>query len=218
MLFNYLFANFYEEADFLRLAGVDAGSLQDMIDNRIMPQASYVLEGHSRVVSFVSDHNDAGTYRFHLKGHLEWLTTLRRLGLDSEALTRSYFKQAFETAAGSFFSGALGREFRRLMPDLPKAFDDALFEATWGHFLNGVYGVCTRDGQPASIFLKQAGVMFIEQVVAQGAAEDLSAGELDLLRRAVRFLDDVESDFAPHEVAQSSRQRCVIDVQKRFLG
>ena len=27
-----------------------------------------------------------------------------------------------------------------------------------------------------------------------------------------------ERDFAPHEVAQASRQRCIIDVRARFLS
>lgn len=38
------------------------------------------------------------------------------------------------------------------------------------------------------------------------------------LERAVAFLDKVESDFAPHEASQTSRQRCIVDVNARFLS
>jgi hypothetical protein len=101
-------------------------------------------------------------------------------------------------------------------PDIAGQFDEDHANATWGHFLNGVYGVCTRDGRPESVFLKQAGAMFIEQMIAHGP-DKLSRSQTDLLSRSVDLLDGVESDFAPHEAPKASRQRRIVDVRGRFF-
>ena len=64
---------------------------------------------------------------------------------------------------------------------------------------------------------KQALVMFIDHVVANGPTQS-SQVQLQRLERAVAALDEVESDFAPQEVSQTSRQRCIIDVKTNILG
>ena len=217
MLLNYLFANFQEERDFASAANLSAEALGDLIEARLMPSASYVVDGEARSLSFVSRYRDDAVYRFHLKGHLEWIEALSRLSLGSEARARDYFEHRYHLAKATFLSGDLGRDLAALLPEVPEGFDSRRAEATWDRFLKGVYGVCTRDGRPETIFLKQAGVDFIERLTASGPA-DLTGEELRLLARAVDFLDRVESDFAPHEVAQASRQRCIIDVRARFLS
>ncbi|NIA68746.1 hypothetical protein HBA54_09100 [Pelagibius litoralis] len=216
MLLNYLFANFHEEQDFIRLAGISANDLENLIKKRIMPSAPYIFGSNARSVSFVSDVKEDRTYRFHLKGHLNWIKAIDRLNLDCEQRAREFFDARYAIAKKLFFSGQLGAELAACVPEVPSLFDAAQLEETWNHFLNGVYGVCTRDGQPETIFLKQSGVMFIERMT-QAGPKALSPTQLNTLTRAVAFLDGVESDFAPHEVAQASRQRCIVDVRARFL-
>jgi hypothetical protein len=217
MLLNYLYANFYEEADFLRVAKLTRSTLAELLHSRTMPDASYVLGCNTQAVSFVGNYDDRQIYRFHLKGHLNWLNALMRLTLDSEERARSYFEQEYSNSKALFFAGQLGQDFLRLAPDLRELFDEAKSDATWQNFLAGVYGVCTRDGQPGTIFLKQVGVAFIERLTQASGPADLSAEQQSVIRQAVTFLERVESDFAPHEVAQTSRQRCIIDVTERFL-
>lgn len=112
----------------------------------------------------------------------------------------------------AFFASALGQSLSAAEPDVPPRFDAAHRAASWDHFLNGIYGVCTTDGQPETIFLKQAGVMFIDAMLLSGGSR-LSPRHRDLLRRAVAFLDPVLSAFAPHELRRSSRQRCILDAE-----
>ncbi len=217
MLLNYLYSNFLEEASFAPSCGVSVQTLTAMINARVFPTASYVYHSSGRSVSFVSDFDDDGTYRFHLKGQQKWFETIQRFGLDTEDRAHSHFFQRYDAAEQTFLSGGLGQQLASFAPDIPKKFDGEHAIATWNHFLGGVYGVCTRDGQPETVFLKQAGVMFIEKMIAKGPGS-LSAAETALLERAVALLDDVESDFAAHEVAQSSRQRCIVDVRSNFLS
>ena len=217
MLLTYLFKHYLEEADFLKAAGLSAEELAERLRARSFPAASYRIESETRAESYLGPQAERGAYRFHLKGHLDWLAALRRLELDSEARARSYFEQAYGTARWHFFSGPLGRDMLELVPGLAAPFDAAKAEETWREFLAGVYGLCTRDGQPGSIFLKQAGVLFIERLTAAAEPAELSAAQRAVLARAVALLDGVLSDFAPQEVARSSRQRCILDVTARYL-
>lgn len=216
MLLNYLYNNFLEEAAFAQACGVSSTVIASLQEAGVIPKASYVYESRAHATSFVSDFQDEHTYRFYLNGHVAWFEAVRRLGLDSEERARAYFIQRYTGARYVFLSSELGQELAAQAPQIPETFDDDLIGTTWGHFLNGVYGVCTRDGQPETIFLKQAGVRFIEYLTKDGPAA-LSASQLELLKRIIVFLDDVESNFAPHEVKKSSRQRCIIDVKAAFF-
>jgi len=217
VILNYLYTNFLEHGDFARTVDVTPADLDAAIQSRIFPAPSYVYQSAGRSVSFVSDAPDDTSYRFHLRGHSQWFQSLMRLGLDTEARARGHFFTRYDQAKESFLTSRLGAALTDLAPDVPARFDADHADATWGHFLGGVYGVCTRDGQPETVFLKQACVVFIDHMIAGGPGK-MSVDEHRLLHEAVDFLDRVASDFAPNEVAQSSRQRCIIDVRTQFLN
>lgn len=212
MLLTYLYENFLETREFAAQAHLSTDQLHDLTQRGLCPDASYRLKGSGQVTSFIGAHTDTDTYHFHLKGHLAWVSTIGHLGIDTEGNAHAHFFARYDQAKTSFLTSALGRDLIRLCPDIPARFDTDYAAATWGNFKQGVYGLCTRDGQPESIFVKQACVLFIEQIIADMHPENAS-----ILARAVAHLERVESDFAPHEVAQSSRQRCIIDVKTRYL-
>ncbi|SDQ86752.1 DUF6058 family natural product biosynthesis protein [Pseudovibrio sp. Tun.PSC04-5.I4] len=217
MLLNYLYSNFYEEQAFLDVLGLSTNDWQTLLDQRVVPSASYLFTNSSLCVSFIKEFQERELYRFHLKTHQRWVEDVHRFDLTNEQRAKDYFCGRFETAKSIFFSGRLGAELNALYPEIAQQMDTAQLDAAWGHFLNGTYGICTRDGQPETIFLKQAGVRFIERMT-QCSPEHMSAEQRSLLARVVDLLDTVESEFAPHEVASSSRQRCIIDVRERYLN
>lgn len=216
MLLNYLYSNFLEENSFAHACGISRKTLASLIDARIIPAPSYIYEGNNQATSFVSNFIDSDTYRFHLKGNLAWVNTTLRLGLDTEDRARDHFFHRYDQAKQTFLSSQLGQQLVAFAPEIPARFDASHAASTWGYFLEGVYGVCTRDGQPETVFLKQAGVMFIEQMSADGPGS-LSPSQIELLECTVSLLDSIESDFAPHEVAHTSRQRCITDIRANFL-
>lgn len=216
MLLNYLYKNFLEEGQFADAVGTTRDEIVSLIESRVFPSPSYVYASKGRSTSFVSDHLDDRVYRFHLRGHIAWYRDVTQLGLKSEAGVCAHFFNRYDEARRSFLTSDLGEALKAEAPDVAGRFDADHAKTTWGHFLNGVYGVCTRDGRPESVFLKQAGVFFIEDMIADGP-DRLSTSQTDLLRRAVEFLDGVESDFAPHEAPTASRQRCIVDVRARFF-
>jgi hypothetical protein len=216
MLLNYFYSNFLEEGAFAEACDTSRQELTALIDARVFPAASYQYTSSGQSVSFVSDFADRATYRFHLTGHTVWFEAVRRLGLDHEDRARRHFDNRYNNAKETFLTSNLGRQLTKVSNDVPAHFNGDHADMTWNNFLNGVYGVCTRDGQPESIFLKQACVMFIDRLNVGGPGS-LSATKLKLLQHTVMFLDTVESDFAPHEAPQTSRQRCIVDVNAQFF-
>ena len=216
MLLNYLYTNFFEESQFVDVVGTTTDGLASLVAARVFPSSSYVYDSKGWSSSFVAEFLDEQAYRFHLREHTDWYREITQLGLDTEPRARSFFFSRYDQAKTTFLSSSLGLALQEQAPEVAEQFDQDHANSTWDHFLNGVYGVCTRDGRPESVFLKQAGVMFIEKMISAGP-EKLSLSQTALLRRAVDFLDGIESDFAPHEAPKASRQSCIVDVKARFL-
>ncbi|MBM7066769.1 DUF6058 family natural product biosynthesis protein [Actibacterium sp. 188UL27-1] len=216
MLLNYLFSHFLDEPAMAQRCDLTPDRMAELIENRTVPKASYIYQGAGQSLSFVSDIKDTYGYRFHLKDHAYWFQSVRQFDLHTEDRAREYFERRYDTAKRLFLSGSLGCQLVARAPHIPEQFDTEHVAATWSHFLNGVYGVCTKDGQPETIFLKQAGVMFIEDLILDGPGS-LSSSQTALLGDVVAMLDSVEADFAPHERPHVSRQRCVTDVRAAFL-
>jgi len=217
MLLNYLYTNFMEETEFAQAINTPKQQLRNLITTRVFPAPSYVYNSNGQSISFIGTFTDTGTYRFHLQGHRAWHEAILQNDLTTESRARRYFFNRYEAEKKAFLEGSLGGALAKVSPEIPARFDTTHASSTWGYFLDGVYGVCTRDGQPETIFRKQICVMFIEHMTA-GHADAMTDDFLALLKRAVTFLDSVESDFAPHEVKQTSRQRCIIDVKSKFLN
>lgn len=216
MLLNYLYANFLEESLFADACNLSVNELNALIEKKLCPKPSYLYQSSGMSKSFVSECQQNENYRFHLKGHVVWAQALKRFGIETEERARRYFETRYDEAMALFFTSQLGTELSELVPTIAAKFNDGMKTTTWQHFLNGVYGVCTRDGQPETIFLKQAGVMFIDQM-ATCSPNEISETSLALLAKTVAFLDSVEAEFAPGEVVNTSRQRCIIDVQSDFF-
>ncbi|MCV0426646.1 MAG: hypothetical protein K5905_14350 [Roseibium sp.] len=216
MLLNYLYTNFLEEQEFAARCALSMAELGSLYACRVIPEPSYRYSANGCVKSFFEPHEDQTTYRFQLKGHVHWYNDITRLGITDEAAAKSYFATRYKTAKDTFLSGPLGSALCQSATTVDSMFNADHEIATWEHFLEGTFGVCTRDGLPETIFLKQAGVRFVEALISYPDFGNRPE-DLHLLRQIVDLLDEVESDFAPHEVAQSSRQRCIIDIRDRFL-
>ena len=215
MTLNYLFQNFLEQSEFARQANISAPELEDLIDWQIIPTASYCYQANGKVRSFISDHEDVQLYRFHLKGHLAWINAIQNLQIENQKASQNYFFDRYNSAQRILKESGIGKELNILLPEILPKFDDALRADTWKHFINGVYGVCTKDGMPETILIKQICVKFID---AFTAAEHLrhSTSHRELLLKTVDLLDQVVSAFAPRELEKSSRQRCVLDVRAQL--
>ncbi|RED43756.1 DUF6058 family natural product biosynthesis protein [Aestuariispira insulae] len=214
MLLNYLYQYFLEEQEFVRRAAIMPDIWLDYLQQGIVPKASYTVRGGLRSSSFFGPFLEEKEYRFHQPGHVLWLHQLDRLDICSEAGARGYFDHRYKAARDAFFTGPLGQACLEWQEGLMDRTSDSTRYETWQYFLEGVYGLCTKDGQPETIFLKQVGVQFIDVVLAEDAPIAGNGHKRDILCRMVNLLDKVASPFAPHERERSSRQRCIVNLRQ----
>lgn len=214
MLLNYLYEKYDEKAVFCAAASMDLDRLDELQAANIVPKASYILDIDIKVKSFVAEHQEVQKYQFYLKGQLEWLAQINAKKISTESAARHYFETQYGLAIDEFLASELGDKIVQIYPRSEWGLSD--HSETWAHFLNGTYGLCTRTGLPNEIFLKHIYIRFIEFVTLTNRPNEIKPKLLMLLSKAVEELDKVESDFAPHEVAQSSRQRCIINIKKDY--
>ncbi|WP_421782050.1 DUF6058 family natural product biosynthesis protein [Kiloniella litopenaei] len=216
MLLNYLYENFYEESSLLQQPQISQEQLWLYTAQKIAPKPSYVIAANLETASFVNQSVVSETLRFYPKTYPKWLNILTTEKLDTEDKAKDYFQQAYQTAEHNFFESKPGQDLLEENPILPDYLTAAHFNATWGYFLEGVFGVCTRKNLPRGIFEKQLLVRFIDHMRQHHSPENISPLSKSRLETAVASLDKVEADFAPHEVPATSRQRCINDVRQQY--
>ncbi|NRA89390.1 MAG: hypothetical protein HRU28_18830 [Rhizobiales bacterium] len=215
MLLNYLYENYFEKSEFCNAANINLSQLGALESANLTPKASYILEVGLHVKSFIAAHEEQQIYQFYLKGQLVWLKQIEQKNISTENGARHYFETQYNLAIDKFLESDLGQNIVQIYPQTE--WDLTEYNAIWREFLAGTYGLCTRTGSPDQIFLKHVYIRFIEFITKRHQPDKIKQNLRDLLKTAVEELDKVESDFAAHEVALSSRQRCIINPRKDYL-
>lgn len=204
-LIDYLRTHFLTAPQLLQCGGIDAHALGALQQRRVMPLPSYRLAIDARCVSFFGVHDEQLATDYYPTGSPAWLASLGSLTTGEQA--RQHFARRYCARLASLPGAGLPAIADRLM-------SDAHIDSEWQHFLAGTYGVCTRSGSPEDIAAKEAAIVTIRHITADGGQVD--AARRDQLRAAVDLLDAVSAPFAPHEVARSSRHRYVDQVRAAF--
>lgn len=215
MLLNYLYQNYLERADFCVAANISEQALVLLEAKSLVPRPSYILAVGLQAKSFIAKHDEQAEYNFYRKDQLKWVTQIRHAEITTKDAARRLFYAQYNAAIVDFKASEIGKEIIKIYPPLEWKLSD--YAETWRHFTIGTYGLCTRTGLPREIFLKHIYIRFIEYVTAANRPENIPQNLKALLLAVVDDLDiNIESDFAPHEIQKSSRQRCIIDVRKDY--
>lgn len=216
-MLNYLFENFDEKENLITKIDGGAATLERFIKNRCAPRPSYVLCAQLSCSSYFGAYNDKVDLQFFATGQSSWITQLQAKNIEQESGAKDHFFSRFSCAHRELATSALASAARALHLSVPKV-TTAKLETTWQHFLDGTYGVCTKDGLPETIAQKQMLVGAIDSFVALTPPHKLPKQSGLYLQQLVDALDDVEPAFAPHERQRSSRQRCINEVRAKYLS
>lgn len=216
-MFSYLFENFDERAKIVAKLEDKANLFEQYIANRCAPNPSYVVSTQQRCASYFGIHNDETVLQFFSKGQLKWITQLQQENIAEEQAAKELFVQIFRDARRKLEQSELSAVAHQLQLVIPQLTDHML-NATWQHFLEGTYGVCTKDGLPDTIAKKQVLVTLIDSFIARNTSVQLDGISRSHLSQLVDALDGVEPQFAPHERQRSSRQRCINEVRLNYLS
>jgi hypothetical protein len=204
-LINYLNDNYYTKQQLLDLAKISEAELSSFQKNKVMPTCSYKLSLNYSSDSFFGEFKSHNEIEYYAKGYLSWIGMLKattQLQNVFSIFSRRYTETICELKSLGFTSNDAKVNSKL----------DLHIEEEWGHFLNGIYGLCTKSGLPEDIAGKELAVLQISETIEQ----DKENIDLTQLTKAVNLLDRSSSMFAPHERPKSSRYRLIDEIRRKF--
>ncbi|MEM9103037.1 MAG: DUF6058 family natural product biosynthesis protein [Pseudomonadota bacterium] len=206
-LFKYLSSNFLTFDELIKISSSSQELIEDLIDKKKMPKASYTLHLNSQCHSFFGENHTQESILFFAKGYTYWLGLLQNKTFDA----KQYFKQEYihELSELEKIFGAI--EMEKYSVSL-----NAHLEQEWEHFLAGIYGLCTRSGLPREIARKEYAIDKIKKLTDDGKQLVLNTGDKQELSRAIKLLDEVSALFAHHEIDKSSREKYINVMRKQY--
>lgn len=205
-LIKYLNDHFFTKQELLDISKVTAKEFSKYQDSGVMPKCSYRLSLNLESDSFFGLHKAEQEIEYYAKGYSSWLAIIQ--SLDSAEDVYSLFASRYKAAIESFKTQGHSSDNIKLKSELNNHI-----KQEWEHFLNGVYGLCTKSGLPEDIAAKEFSIIEINELLA---CDELDSKQLNKLTFAVDLLDSSSSLFAPHERLRSSRHRIVNEVRREY--
>jgi len=205
-LVKYLNQYFYTKRQLLDVAKVFESEFDGFVSQGIMPHCSYKLEVNIVSDSFFGEHSEVESVEYFAKGYVAWLGLLQ--ALDNKKNAYSIFIKRYKKQINYLSKQGFVSSDTKINSGI-----DSHIEEEWGHFINGVYGLCTKSGLPEDIASKELAILVINEFIDR---EELNSSEEAELTNAVNLLDLSSSLFAPHERSKSSRYRLINEVRRKF--
>jgi len=204
-LINYLNENFYTKKQLIDLAKISEVELTNFQDKKVMPSCSYKLSLNYSSDSFFGEFTNQDEIEYYAKGYLSWIGMLKVTTnhQDVFAIFAQRYAESIADFKGMGYTASDAKVNSRL---------DLHIEEEWRHFLDGIYGLCTKSGLPEDIAGKELAVLQINEILAQ----DKEKIDLEQLTKAVNLLDKSSAMFAPHERIKSSRHRLIDEVRREY--
>lgn len=209
---SYLKLNFLPEQNFLMQNKCSHEDLSRWQKNKIFPEASYVTDNVSNITSFFGTFDFNSVEKWYPKGLCDWVCQIKDANEDLAELKKIFFNRYRRKIIELELCGLNNHTYK------DESKFSALLEDEWQHFLNGTYGVCTKDCSPEQIAVKDITIRIIDEITDKQQKKSISGDERKILIVSVNLLDAVSSSFAPHERERSSRKRCVELVREKYIN
>lgn len=205
-LINYLNEHFFTQEQLLDISKVSQQDLLSYQQQGLMPKCAYQLSLQLQSHSFFGPHHEEQIIEYYAKGYASWLGVIQ--SSDSADTVFEVFATRYKMSLEHLKE--LGH--RTSNPKVNSELDEHI-KQEWGHFLAGIYGLCTQSGLPEDIAAKELAILEINELLGEG---QLTQAQISQLRLAVNLLDSASSLFAPHERLKSSRQRLINEVRRQY--
>jgi len=206
LLWKYLTDNFYTKEALLAVTKISSIELEQWQAKGLMPKASYKVSMNVECDSFFGVHQEQECQEFYAKGYASWLAIVQ--SNTNETACYAIFQKRYLSTLERLCSAGHSTQKSELNEGI-----DAHIKSEWVHFLNGIYGLCTKSGLPEDIAAKELAIAEINQLLEE---YDESQMPIERLTKAVDLLDRASAEFAQHERARSSRRRLIDEVRRKY--
>lgn len=218
--YNYITENFLSLERLSALSGATTGEIESMIEAKCLPNAAYQLKGECTITSIFGEYVEELTQCFFPNSYVDMVCNILSDPRPYEDIAQSYKKTFYDGYRRHLVAlNAQHYGFQHLFDETGEASGaaaDAFLDSEWKHYINGVYGLCTNSASIEEIVTKEAMIARIQFLVSK--ENDLSALDTQTLKEAVDTLDKVSAQFAPHELAASSRGKYIDTVNLQYFG
>jgi hypothetical protein len=193
---GYLDRNYLTLEQLAERAGVAPERVLELVDAQCVPPHSHEVRG---VAVFASTFGEYAApvppRRYYHPSLVDWVEKADALArqhrlADVARQMRTDFEQAFEDALE-------GRA-----PPWPKGVNHA-----WAYLMDGTWGLCLKEISAPNMLRKEYARSKIAHIAARVRDGRPSEGQRATLLDAIERYNEVATDFAPHERADSSRCR-----------
>ncbi|MDQ1095427.1 MULTISPECIES: DUF6058 family natural product biosynthesis protein [Chryseobacterium] len=202
--FTYINDNYIVEEELCTVAGITKNELTDLIQNHLVPDASYVI---TKIVKITSPLNDEflseSTEKYFNKSCISLIQKNKNIQdpSDYKEEFKNKFIQNLVNHPDKTF--AYGNIFKENIPNAEKL--DEAFEEEWEAYCNGIYGICTLNSSEEEIVKKEIAVKKLIHFNTEYSGKTLTKDELDELITLNEEFNEVAHKFAPYQRALSSR-------------
>ena len=202
---KYIQDNFVEGEFILQHFGLEKSEFEKLIEDKIIPQASYKIERANRITSSLNDEIvESYMEEYFPKSIINLLEKYlkNKISAKEEKINfKENFKQNLtnhndrEFAYGNIFEGDKLNEI---------AFDHN-FEIEWDFYAKGVYGICTLNATEEEIVEKEIAVKKIKKLYEATENRKLTDDEVKELIELNKQFNAIAALFAPYQRESSSR-------------
>lgn len=201
---KYIVENYIEFEEVIKMANVSSEKLNELIENKLVPNASYVINSDIVISSSLND-----THKITVEKKYFHPSILHFIKDNSEDSDSEKFKIAFKQnllanlknhayrtyAYGNVFdeNGALNNEKT-----------DLALEEEWNYFCKGVYGICTLNNNENDIIEKEIAIKRILNFIEKKSSSLKNEEKTELQELNTEF-NKATSNFAPYQRELSSR-------------
>lgn len=212
---KYITANYIEFEEVIREAKISSDKLNELIENKLVPEASYSIKSDITISSSLNDSYNVTIERKyfhpsviqHIKENAEISNPEKIKTLFKEKLLSNLKNHANQTFAyGNVFdeNGVINAE----------KIDQAL-EEEWDYFCKGVYGICTLNNNENDIIEKEIAIKRILDFIENKSSYTTEEQENRLKELNDEF-NTATSNFAPYQRELSSRGKYLDKLLEEF--
>lgn len=208
---NYLNEFYINEEKLVKKMGVTIETLRGWQDEKIFPKPSYVTETETTISSFFGQHRYRKITKWYPDQLDEWGFFIKNHHFSKDLIEMDFKNGYMNTIIGLRSIGVYDSIYEDICSK------EMILNEVWGHFLDGIYGICTKNCTPEQIATKDVATYFINVLTDQQKKIMIAENDKAKLVIALDLLDSVTSFFAPHERHQCSRNQCINAVRKKYL-
>lgn len=211
---NYIEDNYLEFGEVLKLTNLTSDRLEQLIDDKLIPNASYVIDSEITISSSLNDnHKMVISKRYFAKNIIELIENNKEKIPEKlkDEFRENWLYNLKNHSHKTFAYGNIFDKDEQIKLDEA----DKIVEEEWEYFCKGVYGICTLNNNENDIINKEVAIKRILDFIEKKSASQISSEKIELEHLNTEF-NKSTSFFAPYQRESSSRGKYLDQLLREF--